>query len=202
MIFTLSFVDHFVSVQIRLKSKDLPTLVYDILSSCQLPIQEELEQFIKKQSEKRDENKQRNIKWSSSLRDIMDEDIFFEEETAPGETLHSWLVRNSETAKFRLREILPTADENRRISRRMIRRHHLASFVAEDFWYSQTTLNGALKQMEYLFRRRNVNSIGLYGRTLKLGLFNGLDHLGRFIVDISDVPAAWIQVDYLIPFTT
>lgn len=178
-----------------MKSKNLPTLVYDILSSCQLPIQEELEQFIKKQNEKRDENKERKIKWSTSLRDIMDEDIFFQETTTSVETLNYWLVRNSEIAKLRLRESLPIAEENRRISRRMIRRHHLASFVAEDFWYSQTALNGALKQMEHLLKRRSVNSIGLYGRTLKLGLFNGLDHLGRFIIDISDVPAAWIQVD-------
>ena len=124
----------------------------------------------------------------------MDEDIFFQETTAPTETLYTWLVRNAETAKLRLKEVLPIFEENHKISRRMIRRHHLANFIAEDFWYSQATLNGALKQMEYLFKRRNVNSSGLYGKTLKLGLFNGLDHLGRFIIDISDVPEAWIQV--------
>jgi len=184
---------HFVSVQVRLKSKDLPTLIHDILSSCDLPIQEELEQLVKRQKEKKEEQKPRSIKWSTALRDIMDEDIFFQETSAPIETLYSWLVKNSEAARLRLKEILPITDENRRISRRMIRRHHLANFVTEDFWYSQTALNGALKQMEYLFKRRNVNSSGLHGKTLKLGLFNGLDQLGRFIIDISDVPATWIQ---------
>ena len=177
-----------------MKSKDLPTLIHDILSSCDLPIQEELERLVKRQKEKKEEQKPRSIKWSTALRDIMDEDIFFQETSAPIETLYSWLVKNSEAARLRLKEILPITDENRRISRRMIQRHHLANFVTEDFWYSQTALNGALKQMEYLFKRRNVNSSGLHGKTLKLGLFNGLDQLGRFIIDISDVPATWIQV--------
>ena len=124
----------------------------------------------------------------------MDEDIFYPETITTVETLYSWLLKNSDTAKVRLKEILPIVEENRRISRRMIRRHRLANFVADDSWYSQTTLNGALRQMEYLFKKRNINSRGLTGRTLKLGIFTGLDQLGRFIVDITDIPTAWIQV--------
>ncbi|XP_065064187.1 T-cell activation inhibitor, mitochondrial-like [Rhopilema esculentum] len=183
----------FTQVHIRLRSRHFPTLVHDILSKCHLPIHKDLESLVKKQEERRTKQKPNKIRWSSTLMDWMDEEMVFSDPVKPVETLRSWLVKNTGTARIRLNEMSPIVDENRRISKRMIRRHKLKGFVDGEMGYSQTTLNGALKQMEYLFKRRTINSKGLFGRTLKLGVFNGLDHLGRFIIDITDVPSAWLQ---------
>ena len=172
--------------------------MHDILSSCRLPIQEDLEQVVRKQQKKHGKKQESKIQWSSSLQDIMDEDIFYHNASTPADTLYTWLQKNSESARLGLKDMLPIIEENHRISKRIIRRHRLSNFVASNSGYSNTTLNGALRQMEFLFKRRNVNSRGLFGRTLKLGIFNGLDHLGRFIIDVTDVPTAWIQVSSLI----
>ena len=192
--FSSSFAGQFTQVHIRLRSRHFPTLVHDILSKCHLPIHKDLESLVKKQEEHGTKRKSNRIKWSSTLMDLMDEEMVFSDPVKPVETLRSWLFKNTDTARIRLNEMKPIVDENRRISKRMIRRHKLKGFVDGEMGYSQTTLNGALKQMEYLFKRRTINSKGLFGRTLKLGIFNGLDHLGRFIIDITDVPSAWLQV--------
>ncbi len=126
--------------------------------------------------------------------DFMDEDVIDYEPKAQNETLNNWLFSNIDAARCRVEETRPIVEENRRIIRRLIRRHGLVSFSGVDTGYTQMTLNGALRQLEYLYKRRTVNTSGLEGKTLKLQHFNGLDHLGRFIIDITDVPAAWIQV--------
>ena len=184
-------------MEIQLKSQDLPTLVHDILSSCQLPIHEELAQIVRKQKQENHRRRPTSIKWSNSLRNLMDEGFFVPEKKISVETLHSWMLNNLSTARYRLEEMRPIVEENRRIGRRMVRRHRLKSFVGSDTGYSQMTLNGALKQLEFLFKRKGINTKGLHGKTLKLGVFNGLDHLGRFIIDVTDIPNAWIKVRYL-----
>lgn len=183
---------NFNRVEIQLNSKHLPTLIYKILSCCSLPIKADLENLVKSQ---KDQNRgSSTIQWSSSLRGLMDEDVIQTEPPKTAmDTLYTWLATNIESSRVRAEEVRPLFEENRRISRRIIRRHRLKGFVASDSAYSQIALNGALKQLEFLFKRRTVNTRDLNGKTLKIGHFNGLDHLGRFIVDIADVPTAWIQ---------
>ncbi len=124
----------------------------------------------------------------------MDEEIIDSETKSTVDTLYEWLVKNVDTARTRAGEVRPFVEENRRIIQRMIRRHRLKNFIGSGTGYTETTLSGALRQLEYLYKKRTINTRGLEGKVLKLGNFNGLDHLGRFIIDITDVPTAWIQV--------
>eukprot|EP00794_Sanderia_malayensis_P018604 gene18604-20475_t len=183
----------FSHVKILLRSRHIPTLIHNILSQCHLPIQNELEKLVRFQKTQNTTKKSGKIKWSASLKEFMDEDVIDVENKNGMDTLFDWLARNINTARDKMEAVRPFVEDNRRIAQRMIRRHRLKSFICTNTGYSQVTLSGALKQLEYLYKKRTINTRGLEGKIVKFGSFNGLDQLGRFIIDITDVPTVWIK---------
>ena len=190
-------VDQFDHVDIFLDSNHMPTVIHDILTKCKLPIEKELQDLVQMHQRKSGKTPKRrgSIRWSSSVMDFMsDEFSDLNDKDKRPFVLSAWLSENLDHAKERLLNTKPVVKENVDIIERIKAKHRLKGFIGYEDVYTQLTINGALRRLEGLLEQSVVERTALHDKIIKLGNFNGLDHVGRMILDITDVPSTWATV--------
>ena len=84
--------------------------------------------------------------------------------------------------------------DNAALMKRLKIKYGILGIAKHGLLYAQATINSVLKQFEYLMDREFSGSSILDRRFIKFGQFNGLDHLGRLVINVYDVPEDWKKV--------